>query len=91
MEVIPAVDLSGGRVVRLLFSAKEATYKAVYPLVRKVFGFHAVEIKVDWEARRFTPRLDDAIAARLPLGLTVSGAFTRRGGFVFSAATIRAK
>jgi len=83
-------DAERGRVVRLLFSAKEATYKAVYPLVHKVFGFRAVEIQVDWEARRFTARLDEAIAAPLPMGHAPSGAFSQRGGFVFTAATIRA-
>ena len=79
-----------GCVVRLLFSAKEATYKAAYPRVQKVFGFHAVEIQVDWEARRFTPRLDTALAALLPSGHRLSGAFASRDGSVFSAVTIRA-
>ncbi len=79
-----------GRVVKLLFSAKEATYKSVYPLVRKVFGFHAVEIQVDWESRRFTARLDGTIAALLPMGHVLSGAFAQRDGFVFTAATVQA-
>ncbi len=83
-------DAERGRIVRLLFSAKEATYKSVYPLVGKVFGFHAVEIQVDWESRRFTPRLDGAIAALLPVGYVPTGAFSRRGGFVFTAATVHA-
>jgi len=83
-------DAERGRVVRLLFSAKEATYKAVYPLVGKVFGFHAVEIQVDWETRRFTPRIDGAIAALLPVGKPPTGTFSQRGGFVFTAATVHA-
>ena len=33
---------SRGRTVRLLFSAKEAFYKSVFPVLREVLGFHAV-------------------------------------------------
>ncbi len=79
-----------GRVARLVFSAKEATYKSVYPLMGKVFGFQDVELHVDWEQRRFTPTLDAAIAAQLPVGLAPVGSFARRGGFVFAAATVLA-
>lgn len=77
-----------GRVARLVFSAKEATYKSVYPLMGKVFGFQDVELSIDFAQRRFTPRLDAAIAAQLPAGVVPSGRFARRGGFVFAAATV---
>jgi 4'-phosphopantetheinyl transferase EntD len=31
---------------RLVFSAKESIYKCFYPLVKRFFGFHAVELKL---------------------------------------------
>jgi 4'-phosphopantetheinyl transferase EntD len=86
IEAAPAAER--GRVARLVFSAKEATYKSVYPLLGKVFGFQDVELSIDFAQRRFTPRLDAAIAALLPAGMLPSGTFARRAGFVFAAATM---
>jgi 4'-phosphopantetheinyl transferase EntD len=37
----------------LLFSAKEAGYKATFPLVGKFIGFKEAEIDVDWPRRQF--------------------------------------
>lgn len=79
-----------GRIARLIFSAKEATYKAVHPLVGASIGFQQLELAIDWEAGRFTPRLDDTIAGRLPDRAVPAGRFARRGGFVFCAATVPA-
>ena len=79
-----------GRIARLVFSAKEATYKAVHPLVGATFGFQQVELAIDWETDRFTPRLDDTISGRLPDRGLPAGRFTRRGGFLFTAATLAA-
>ena len=79
-----------GRIARLVFSAKEATYKSVYPLLGKVFGFQDVELRIDFAQRRFTPRIHAAIAAQLPAGFAPAGRFAQRGGFVFCAATLAA-
>ena len=40
----------------LLFSAKEAGYKAVNPVVGRFIGFQEVEVDVDWARNRFTIR-----------------------------------
>ena len=85
----PAPAAERGRIARLVFSAKEATYKSVHPLYGRVFGFQSVELRIDWTRRRFTPRLDDAITAALPPGLAVAGRFEQRSGFVFSAAVLK--
>jgi 4'-phosphopantetheinyl transferase EntD len=79
-----------GRIARLVFSAKEATYKAVHPLVGTGFGFQQVELAIDWETGHFTPRLDDTISGRLPDHGVPAGRFARRGGFVLCAATLPA-
>ncbi len=38
---------------RLIFSAKESLYKCFYPLVKRFFGFHAVELELDPKRQRF--------------------------------------
>jgi 4'-phosphopantetheinyl transferase EntD len=40
----------------LMFSAKEAAYKAVYPTVGRFIGFQEAEIDVDWSARTLRAR-----------------------------------
>ncbi len=40
----------------LLFSAKEAGYKAVNPLVGRFIGFQEAEVEVDWQTRQFAIR-----------------------------------
>ena len=42
---------------RLLFCAKEATYKAWFPLMREWLGFEDAEVTIDPGARTFTSRL----------------------------------
>jgi 4'-phosphopantetheinyl transferase EntD len=88
LETAPAAER--GRIVRLVFSAKEATYKSVHPLVGKAFGFQDVEIAIDWQTDRFTPRLGDTLAGRFSANSLPAGRFKRRGGFVFTAATVAA-
>ena len=44
-----------GLVVTLIFSAKEALYKAIYPLVRRFVDFHEVEVTaLDWHRGMLT-------------------------------------
>jgi 4'-phosphopantetheinyl transferase EntD len=40
----------------LLFSAKEAGYKATFPLASRFIGFHEAEIDVDWSRGQFSIR-----------------------------------
>ena len=54
---------------KLVFSAKESTYKCYYPLARTFLGFHDVEIGFAAEHARFTASLvkdavPDAAGAR---------------------------
>jgi 4'-phosphopantetheinyl transferase EntD len=44
------------RLPGLIFSAKEATYKAVHPLVGRFIGFHEVEVDVAWRPQTFRLR-----------------------------------
>ncbi|MGR3638617.1 4'-phosphopantetheinyl transferase family protein [Alterinioella nitratireducens] len=47
-----------GPLARMIFSAKEASYKALYPLTGAVVGFDAMTIRPDPDRRRFTARLN---------------------------------
>jgi 4'-phosphopantetheinyl transferase EntD len=50
---------------RLIFAIKEAGYKAWFPLTRTPLEFHAMQVRVDPEARRFAATVHHAAAARL--------------------------
>ena len=41
-------------LAKRIFSAKEAAYKAHYPVVRRVFGFHGLQVDLDRGHARFT-------------------------------------
>lgn len=44
------------RLAGLMFSAKEAGYKAVFPRAGRFIGFQEAEVLVDWPARQFRLR-----------------------------------
>lgn len=57
-ELATVADRAAGvHLDRLLFSAKEAVYKAWFPLARRWLGFEDVELSIDVEAATFRARL----------------------------------
>jgi enterobactin synthetase component D len=60
-------DLSPHHALTLLFSAKEALYKALYPLVRQFFDFKAVQA-IDVTKSTLTLRLCIHLGERWPCG-----------------------
>ena len=50
---------NSGRMAHLLFSAKEAVYKCVFPITRKFIEFHDVGIEFDLSADVFYPTIRD--------------------------------
>lgn len=74
-----------GRAALMVFSAKEAAYKAQYPLSRQMLGFDAMEIR--FEGAAF------AACLRLPVGPfavddTIAGAMAQPDGHILTAAWI---
>ncbi len=68
-----------GRRCRLVFSAKEAVYKAFHPRTRRVWRFAEVGLEIDLVRGAFEARLPaDAGPA------TIAGRFRRRGGWIVS-------
>lgn len=54
LDRIHASDDTKNQLAGMMFSAKEAGYKATYPLAGKFIGFKEAEVLVDWQAGRFT-------------------------------------
>ena len=71
-----------GRAGRLLFAAKEATYKLQYPLSGRMLDFSDVEIGFGAGAGRFTARFAGSYGA-IVAGQTINGAWARESGFVY--------
>ena len=52
-QELARIERGDPRLPGLMFSAKEAGYKATYPLAGKFIGFQEAEVLVDWDAGRF--------------------------------------
>lgn len=78
-----------GTLARIIFSAKESTYKALYPQIREVVGFDAMEIRPDPEAGRFQARLTRAFGA-VPAGSRLEGLVLCASGHVVTLMTLPA-
>jgi 4'-phosphopantetheinyl transferase EntD len=86
-----------GRAVRVVFSAKEAIYKCIFPLLRRMIGFDEVSLDISIAARQFsavpcglTPgdlRRNDGGGRELLRGVEGRLAFSR--GLIFSGAFLR--
>jgi enterobactin synthetase component D len=75
----------------LIFSAKEAIFKCLYPLVRQFFDFHDARIvDVDAGARTFTARLVKTLTADFAAGTILHGSFEIGAGLVHTGITIPA-
>lgn len=73
-----------GFLARLLFSAKEAAYKAQYPASGALFGFDAMQIDLASETGHFTAVLG-VPADPYPVGMTMAGRFARCEGHILTA------
>jgi 4'-phosphopantetheinyl transferase EntD len=66
---------------RVLFSAKESVFKALYPEVNIYFGFEDVEIEFEAGAERFSAQLSELLQ-------TLTGIARMQGTFVFTPAHV---
>ena len=79
LAALPAGDR--GRAVRLVFAAKEAVYKAQYPLTGRLIGFDAVRVTLEEDG--FVARLRQKVGP-LPDGHRLRGRILRAGGLVLA-------
>lgn len=92
-SMLARLERSAPRVCwdRLLFSAKESTYKAWFPLTRRWLGFEEAEVVIDPGVGRFVARLlvpGPTIGGRQRQEL--EGQYVVRGGLVVTAVTVTA-
>lgn len=83
-DLIPEILLPEERDLpaRLVFSAKEAVFKALYPIVGHVFGFDAVRLRLD--ARSFTAETCQPLGP-IPIGTCLTGGYWRGEGLILTA------
>lgn len=84
-------ELEWERLLTLVFSAKEALYKCLYPRVGRYFGFEAARIEsIDVAGGSFRVRVLEELAPELPSGLLLQGSFLAVGPLLFSCVAWRA-
>ena len=71
-------------LAKLIFSAKEAAYKAQYPLSRTIFGFDHMAVTLDLPNGTFTARFLKPVAP-FAADDTLPGRFTRVAGHLVTA------
>lgn len=71
-----------------LFSAKEAVYKALFPLCRQFFDFQAIELAWCSERQLFHGTLRIGLTRDLPAGYELEIGCQRLGNFVFTHTVI---
>ncbi|SDW24512.1 4'-phosphopantetheinyl transferase family protein [Roseicitreum antarcticum] len=76
-----------GRLAKLIFCAKEAAYKAQYPLTKRLFGFDGFHISVDLQAARFDARFTAGVAP-FRSGEALSGRFHLADSHIICAVTV---
>jgi 4'-phosphopantetheinyl transferase EntD len=74
-----------GRAARLVFSAKEAAFKAQYPLTRQVFGFDMLAVAI--AGGGFTARIRHGLG-HFAAGDVVSGHHTCAEGHILTACAL---
>jgi enterobactin synthetase component D len=86
---LPGFDRNGA--LTLVFSAKEAIFKCLYPLIGTRFGFHDVRVvSVDGLAGTFSVRLVKALSTDWHAGVVVPGRFAVEGDTVYTAVALPA-
>jgi len=73
---------------KLTFSAKEAVYKAYFPLARTVLGFHDVDLVVDPHAGTFVGTLVREDAPAAAGARTFHGRWAFDDAYVYTAVTV---
>jgi 4'-phosphopantetheinyl transferase EntD len=77
-----------GLMAKLIFSAKEAAYKAQYPISRVVFGFDVLEITIDRDATRFEAVFQSSQGS-IPAGAVLVGSYAHAAGLLVTGVAIR--
>lgn len=77
-----------GLMAKLIFSAKEAAYKAQYPISRVVFGFDVLEITIDRDRTRFEAVFQSSQGS-IPADAVLVGSYAHAAGLLVTGVAIR--
>jgi 4'-phosphopantetheinyl transferase EntD len=83
--VLTPAERGSAADARLIFSAKEAVYKAQYPVSRRLFGFDAIAITLD--SRSFAATFLQSVPG-FPAGTRLNGRWIRAQGHIMTALVI---
>ncbi len=75
-------------LAKLIFSAKECTYKAQFPLSRQIFDFHGLTLDIDLQSRRFSALFCQNVAP-FANGHRLGGRFAIAKGLIVTTLVIR--
>ncbi len=76
-----------GRLLKLVFSAKESAYKAQYPLTHRFLDFSALEVELSLDVGTWTARFTEPVH-RFRIGDRIHGRWREHGGLVATVAEI---
>ncbi|WP_420965462.1 4'-phosphopantetheinyl transferase family protein [Bradyrhizobium sp. B120] len=84
--LVSATQWEPASIVSVVFSAKEAIFKCLFPEVRRYFDFHDATIdSLDTDQGRFSARLLVSVTSRLVAGTRLGGRFECSGDWVHTA------
>jgi enterobactin synthetase component D len=70
----------------LVFSAKEAVFKCLYPIVGRYFGYEDVRVvSLVVDSGTFGVRLDTPLSSEFPAGTVLEGRYRQDRDFVHTA------
>jgi len=87
-EIAAIEGANQAQLAKLIFSAKEAAYKAQYPITGQLFGFDHMEITLDIARNAFTATFVKPVG-RVAIGDTLPGRFDCVAGHLVTAVTAR--
>lgn len=73
LEIVRSKDRQKGNLVRRYFGAKEAVYKAIFPLTRKIIEFHDVSIHFNTDYRSFEAEISESVTRNITSSFILVG------------------
>ncbi|MBB3992944.1 4'-phosphopantetheinyl transferase EntD [Sulfitobacter undariae] len=77
-----------GVMAKLIFSAKEAAYKAQYPLTGALFGFEVLELTIDRNTSRFSACFQSTQGPFVK-GAVLAGSYAHAAGLLVTGVVVR--
>jgi 4'-phosphopantetheinyl transferase EntD len=75
--------------LHIIFSAKESSFKAVFPLIRRFFGFADISLEIDWVHGGYRVDMSNRLRCWLPYPVRCQGEFWVDEELVTSLVTVR--